>query len=59
MRKNSQLHLMIETKELNELRVEAEEKKIAVAERVRVKLRKQPQLDRIEGKLDRLLRNRK
>ena len=56
MKKNAQLHLMIETRELNKLRVQAEEKKVSLAELCRVKLRKHPQLDRIEGKLDRILK---
>ena len=56
MKKNAQLHLMIETRELNKLRDEAEERKVSLAELCRVKLRKQPQLDRIEGKLDKLLK---
>lgn len=55
-KKNAQLHLMIETRELNKLREEAEEKKVSLAELCRVKLRRQPQLDRIERKLERLLK---
>ena len=56
MKKNSQIHFVIETHELNKLRAEAEEKKISLAELCRVKLRKNTQFDRIEGKLDKLLK---
>ena len=56
MKKNAQLHLMIETRELNKLRDDAEEKQVSLAELSRTKLRKQPQLDRIERKLDGVLK---
>ena len=56
MKKNAQLHLMIETRELNKLRDDAEEKQVSLAELSRTKLRKQPQLDRIEEKLDKILK---
>ena len=46
---------MIETRELTKLRIDAVEKKISLAELCRVKLRKNPQFDRIEGKLDKIL----
>lgn len=59
MKKNAQLHLVIEARELNKLRVEAEEKKVSLAELCRVKLRKNTQFDRIEGKLDKLLKRKK
>ena len=59
MKKNAQLHLMIETRELNKLRIEAEEKKVSLAELCRVKLRRNPQLDRIEGKLEKVLGKRR
>ena len=55
MKKNAQLHLMIESRELNKLKLESEEKKISLAELCRVKLRRHNQLDRIEKKLDRIL----
>ena len=58
MKKNAQLHLVIEVRELNKLKVEAEEKKISLSELCRVKLRKNTQFDRIEGKLDRLLKKK-
>jgi hypothetical protein len=47
---------MIETGELNKLHIEAEDKKVSLAELCRVKLRKPTQLDRIEGKLDKLFK---
>ena len=56
MKKNAQLHIMIETRELNKLKAEAEEKKVSLAEVCRVKLRKNPQFDRIGGKLDGILK---
>jgi hypothetical protein len=59
MKKNAQLHLVIEVRELNKLKAEAEEKKISLSELCRVKLRKNTQFDRIEGKLDKLLKNKK
>lgn len=55
-KKNSQLHLVIETRELNKLKDEAVEKKVSLSELCRVKLRKNTQFDRIEGKLDRILK---
>lgn len=55
MKKNSHLHILIETNLLNKLREEAKEKKISLGQLSRDKLRKQPQLDRIEGKLDKVL----
>ena len=59
MKKNAQLHLVIEVRELNKLKVEAEEKKISLSELCRVKLRKNTQFDRVELKLDRLLNIKK
>ncbi len=58
MKKNAQLHLVIEVREVNKLKLEAEEKKISLSELCRVKLRKNTQFDRIEGKLDRLLKKK-
>lgn len=55
MKKNSRLHLLIETPLKNKLIEEAQEKKISLGELCRNKLRRQPQLDRIERKLDRVL----
>lgn len=56
MKKNAQLHLVIEARELNKLKVEAEEKKVSLSELCRVKLRKNTQFDRIESKLDKIIK---
>ena len=56
MKKNSQLHVVIETHKLNRLKKEAKEQDVSLAELCRRKLKPQPQLDRIENKLDRLLK---
>jgi hypothetical protein len=56
MKKNSHLHILIETNLLNKLKEEAQEKKISLGQLCRSKLRRQPQLDRIEGKLDKLIK---
>ena len=56
MKKNAQLHLVIEVREINKLKAETEEKKISLSELCRVKLRKNTQFDRIGGRLDRLLK---
>ena len=53
-KKNSHLHMMIETSLMNKIEKEAKEKKISIAELVRQKLRKNEQLDRIEMKIDKL-----
>jgi len=55
-KKNAQLHIMIETHELTKLRAQAEEKRVSLAELCRVKLRNNPQFDRIEEKLDKILK---
>jgi len=56
MKKNSHLHILIETSLLNCLKKEAEEKKISLGQYCRNRLRKQYQLNRIEAKLDRILK---
>ena len=58
MKKNNQLHIFVETKLLNALKKEAEEAGVSLSELVRSKLRKKPQLDRIEEKVNRILRGR-
>lgn len=58
MKKNSHLHILIETNLLNKLKEEAKEKKVSLGQLSRDRLRKQPQLDRIEGKLDGVLERR-
>lgn len=54
-KKNSQLHILIETSLLTNLKKEAEEKGVSLGHLTRSKLRKKPQLDRIEEKIDKLL----
>lgn len=49
MKKNSQLHLWIETELIEKLRKQAEENNLPVAELCRLKLRENSQLDRIES----------
>ena len=40
---------------LNKLKEEAQEKKMSLGQLCRTRLRKQPQLDRIEGKIDNIV----
>jgi len=47
-KKNSQIHLVMETKLLNELKRKASEKGLSTSEFCRQKLRDDTQLDRIE-----------
>lgn len=56
MKKNAQLHILLETSLLNKIRKEAEEKGVSLGHLTRSKLRRKPQLDRIEEKLDKLLK---
>ena len=56
MKKNNQLHIFVETKLLNVLKKEADDREISLSELCRYKLRKIPQLDRIENKLDKALK---
>jgi len=59
MRKNSHIHIVIETEYIDKLRKEAEEKGITLSELCRQKLRCYTQLDRIEVLLERALKNGK
>ena len=54
MKKNNQLHIFIETTLLDNLKKEALGKEVSLSEWCRSKLRKRPQLDRIEEKVDKL-----
>lgn len=54
MKKNSQLHLLIETDVLKKMKKKAKEENISLSEWCRKKLRESPQLDRIEAKLDKI-----
>jgi len=53
-KKNSHLHMLIETSLMNKVEKRAKDKGISVAEFVRNRLREQEQLDRIEGKIDKI-----
>jgi predicted HicB family RNase H-like nuclease len=55
-KKNSHLNMLIETPLMEQVEKEANKQEISVAEFVRRKLRDDPQLDRIEGKVDSLLK---
>jgi len=57
MRKNAHLHIVIETDFLNQLKKQAKEKMVTVSQLCRLKLQKSMQLDRIELKIDKLLKN--
>jgi hypothetical protein len=59
MKKNAQLHILLETRLLNQLKSEAAERGISMGEYCRSRLKKRPQLDRIEHKLDKVLKKRK
>lgn len=54
-KKNSHLHMNLETSLMNKLREEAKNKNMSISELVRQKLRENNQLDRIENKLNKLL----
>ena len=55
-KKNSHLHIFVETSLLNKLKEEAEDNAMSLSEWCRKKLRGNSQLDRIETKLDKLLK---
>lgn len=57
MGKNAHLHIVVETDFLNQLKKQAKEKMITVSQLCRLKLQKSIQMDRIEFKIDKLLKN--
>ena len=57
MGKNAHLHLVLETDFLNSLKAEAKKNMISVSELCRLKLHKSLQLDRIEFKIDKMLKD--
>ncbi|NPE26711.1 hypothetical protein HNV12_01765 [Methanococcoides sp. SA1] len=57
MVKNAHLHIVVESEFLEKLKVEARGRMISVAELCRSKLVENVQLNRIEAKLDWVLRN--
>ncbi|VVB79953.1 Uncharacterised protein [uncultured archaeon] len=58
MKKNAHLHILIETALLNKLKEEANQRGMSLGQFCRTRLRKQDQLDRIEGKLDKLVKGK-
>lgn len=56
MKKNSHLHILIETSLITKLKEEAQEKEVSLGQLCRQKLRRQLQLDRIEMKLDKIMK---
>lgn len=56
MKKNSQIHLVLETELLELLKKEALDREISISEHIRQKLRKNTQLTRIEILLEKLLK---
>ena len=58
MKKNAQLHILLETRLLNQLKKEAEEQGVSLGHLCRSKLKKKSQLNRIEGKLDKVLKRK-
>jgi hypothetical protein len=57
MPKNAHLHIVVETDFLNYLKVEAKKKMLTVSEFCRLKLQTNLQLDRIEYKVEKLMKN--
>lgn len=57
MGKNAHLHLVLETEFLNKLKKEASEKMLTLSEFCRLKLQTVVQLDRIELKLDGIIKH--
>jgi hypothetical protein len=58
MKKNAQLHILLESSLLKQLKKDSEESGLSLGEYCRKKLRKNSQLDRIEGKLDKLIKRK-
>lgn len=56
LKKNSHLHIVIETTILNEMKKRVEVEGTSLSEWCRKKLREDSQLDRIEGKLDKIIK---
>jgi len=55
-KKNSHIHILIETEAVDNLKEEAKSKEISLSELCRQKLKDNSQLDRIEEKIDRLIK---
>lgn len=56
MKKNSHLHILIETPALSKLREEANEEGLSLGQYCRNRLKRRTQLDRIEMKLDKIVK---
>jgi hypothetical protein len=56
MKKNAKIHLIVETELLENIRNQARENRVSIAELCREKLRESNQLDRIEFILNKLLK---
>lgn len=54
-KKNSHIHILIETNAVDKLKEEAKLKDVSLSELCRQKLKDNPQLDRIEKKIDELV----
>lgn len=59
MKKNSNLHIVLETELLDKLKQEAEEKDLLLSELCRHKLRQNDQLNRIEFMIEQILGKKK
>jgi len=59
MKKNSHIYFTIETDVLNQMKKQAEEQGISLSEWCRKKLKEDTQLNRIEEKLDEILKSSK
>ncbi len=57
MPKNAHIHLVVETEFLNCLKQEAKRKMLTLSEFCRLKLQTNIQLERIEYKIDKILKN--
>ncbi|MBT4165803.1 hypothetical protein HOE04_02075 [archaeon] len=55
LKKNSQIHFMIDTDTLNRMKDRAKNENISLSEWCRKKLREDSQLQRIEDKLDKII----
>ncbi len=56
MKKNVQLHILLKSSLLKQLKKDSKESGLSLWEYCKKKLKKNSQLDRIEGKLDKLIK---
>lgn len=57
MKKNAHIHLVVSTEFLEDLKKEAKEKMLTLSEFCRLKLQENIQLDRLEYKIDKIIKN--